>query len=152
MTVRYAHEMQAGDRYAPLEFMATAELNQQFLFAVNDFNPLYVEGRDGHPPIVHPVLLMHMTPRTRSPSYRQAPGMGSAFARDRSTYCAPAYVGSMLSVEWEVTRTYEQRDKIYQDYVATVRDERGREVLRRELASTFFMQGKVKTYALERQP
>lgn len=151
MTVRYAHEMQAGDRYAPLRFTATAELNQQFLFAVDDFNPLFLEGRDGQPPLVHPVLLMHMTPRTRSPSYRQAPGMGSAFARDRSAYRAPAYVGSTLLVEWEVTQTYEQRGKIYQDYRATIRDENGREVLRRELASTFFTQGKVKTYGLERQ-
>lgn len=150
MTVRYAHEMQAGDRYAPLRFKATAELNQQFLFAVDDFNSLFLEGCDGQPPLVHPVLLMHMTPRTRSPSYRQAPGMGSAFARDRSAYRAPAYVGSMLLVEWEVTKTYEQRGKIYQDYVATIRDENGREVLRRELASTFFTQGKVKTYGLER--
>lgn len=78
------HEMLAGECYAQLEFTVTADLNQQFLYAVEDYNPLFIDGRDGRPPMVHPVLLMHMTPRTRSPSYRQAPGMGSAFARDRS--------------------------------------------------------------------
>jgi hypothetical protein len=145
---KYAHELQAGEEYAPLDFTVTRDLNQQFLYAVEDFDPLYLEGRDGKPALVHPVLLMHMSPRTRSPSYRQAPGMGSAFARDRSSYLAPAYVGSPLRVSWKVTKTYEQRGKIYQDYVAVVTDESGKPVLRRELASTFFSLGKVKTYAL----
>ena len=148
MKDKFAHELVTGDQYAPLEFSVTPDLNQQFLYAVEDYNPIYLEGRDGHPPIVHPVVLMHMSPRTRSPSYRQAPGMGSAFAREKSRYYAPGYVGSTFRVTWTVTNTYEQRGKIYQDYVALVQDERGRDLLRRELASTFFKLGTVKTYAL----
>lgn len=148
MRGKYAHEMQSGDEYEPLEFEVTPDLNQQFLYAVEDFNPIFLEGVDGKAPLVHPVLLMHMSPRTRSPSYRQAPGMGSAFARDRSTYLAPAYVGSRLRVTWRIEKTYEQRGKIYQDYVAQVSDGNGNPVLRRELSSTFFSLGKVKTYAL----
>ena len=151
-TDRYAHEMQAGDRYAGLEFTITADLNQQFLYAVEDFNPLYLDGRDGRPPLVHPVALIHMTPRTRSPSYRQAPGMGSALARDSGVYSAPAWVGTPLRVEWLVLQTYEQRGKIYQDYLATVHDDGGREIFRRETSATFFTLGKVKTYALENKP
>lgn len=145
---KFAHELQAGDRYEPLEFVVTPDLNQQFLYAVEDFNPIYLEGRAGKPPLVHPVLLMHMSPRTRSPSYSQAPGMGSAFARDRSTYLNPGYVGSRFRVTWTIEKTYEQRGKIYQDYVAAIEDENGRAILRRELSSTFFSLGKVKTYAL----
>ncbi len=148
MRGKYAHELQAGDEYEPLEFSVTPDLNQQFLYAVEDFNLLYVNGADGKPPLVHPVLLMHMSPRTRSPSYRQAPGMGSAFARDRSTYLHPAYVGTKLHVTWKVSKTYEQRGKIYQDYVALIQDDSGNDILRRELSSTFFSLGKVKTYAL----
>lgn len=148
MQGKYAHELQAGEQYAPLEFVVTPDLNQQFLYAVEDFNPLFLEGRDGKPPLVHPVLLMHMSPRTRSPSYRQAPGMGSAFARDHSTYMNPGYVGSKFRVMWTIDKTYEQRGKIYQDYVALIEDENGRPILRRALSSTFFSLGKVKTYAL----
>lgn len=148
MQGKFAHEMKAGDAYEPLEFVVTPDLNQQFLFAVEDYAPIYLEGRDGAPPLVHPVLLMHMSPRTRSPSYRQAPGMGSAFARDRSWYSNPGYVGSRFRVTWTVTNTYEQRGKIYQDYVAVITDQDARQILKRELASTFFMLGKVKTYAL----
>ena len=152
VTEKFAHELQAGEEYAPLEFEVTTDLNQQFLFAVEDYSPIYVEGRGGKPPLVHPVLLMHMSPRTRSPSYRQAPGMGSAFARDRSRYLNPGYVGGRFRVTWTVTNTYEQRGKIYQDYVALVRDQDGQEILRRELASTFFMVGKVKTFPLGAKP
>jgi hypothetical protein len=145
---KFAHELVAGDRYEPLEFVVSSDLNQQFLYAVEDFAPIYVEGRNGLPPLVHPVLLMHMSPRTRSPSYRQAPGMGSAFAREHSRYHNPGYVGSRFTVSWTVIATYEQRGRIYQDYVAEIADERGRLILQRDLASTFFMLGKVKTHAL----
>lgn len=149
---KFAHELGAGDQYEPLEFLVTSDLNQQFLYAVEDFAPIYVEGCNGRPPVVHPVLLMHMSPRTRSPSYRQAPGMGSAFARDKSHYFNPGHVGSRFRVTWTVTNTYEQRGKIYQDYVALVQDQDGIDILRRELASTFFMLGKVKTFGLEDKP
>lgn len=149
--IKFAHEMQSGESYDALEFVVTSDLNQQFLYAVEDFNPIFTEGHDGKAPLVHPVLLMHMSPRTRSPSYRQAPGMGSAFARDRSVYLRPAYVGSDLRVTWTVTDTYEQRGKIYQDYVAVIRDSDGHDILRRELASTFFSVGKVKLCSTDEQ-
>ncbi len=149
MKQRYAHELKVGDTYDSFEFTATADLNEQFLFAVDDYNPLFTEGREGKPALVHPVVLMQMSPRTRSPSFRQAPGMGSALARDTSTALAPVYVGDRLRIDWNVTETYEKRGKIYQDYVATITNQSGEIVLRREMSSTFFTVGKVKTYALE---
>lgn len=99
MPERYTHELQAGDRYAGLDFTITTDLNQQFLYAVEDFNPLYIDSSDGRPALIHPVALIHMTPRTRSPSFRQAPGMGSALARDSGVYLAPARVDTPLHVE-----------------------------------------------------
>jgi len=151
MAFPYAHELQAGDRYASLDFTVSAELNQQFLYAVEDYNPLYLEGRDGKPPLVHPVVLMYFSPRTRSPSFRQAPDMGSAMARDSAVYHGAAHVDTPLRIDWEVTNTYEKRDKIYQDYIARVIDvASGKLLLQRAMASTFFTLGKVKTYALEK--
>jgi len=149
---KLAHELKAGDQYEPLEFVVTSDLNQQFLFAVEDYASIYLEGVDGKPPIVHPVLLMHMTPRARSPSYRQAPEMGSAFARERSQYFNPGYVGNTFRVTWTITDTYEQRGRIYQDYVSVLQNQDGVTLLRRELSSTFFTLGKVKTYGLGGNP
>ena len=153
MSIPYAHELQAGDKYASLEFVVSAEFNQQFLYAVEDYNPIYIEGRDGNPPIVHPTVLMYFSPRTRSPTFRQRADMGSAMARDSAEYFAPAYVDRPLRIDWQVTQTYEKRDKIYQDYIAEVVDVgTGQVLLRRAMASTFFTLGKVKTYALEAEP
>ncbi|MCC6533033.1 MAG: hypothetical protein IT531_10830 [Burkholderiales bacterium] len=149
MQPKYAHELAAGEHYAPLEYTVTHELNQQFLYAVEDFDRVYIEGIDARGPLVHPVLLLHMMPRTRSPSYRQAPGMGSAFARDKTWFLHPAFVGELLRVSWTVSATYEQRGKIYQDYVAVTANAAGTAILRRELSSTFFTLGKVKTFALD---
>ena len=151
MYAKYAHQLKAGEHYEPLEYVVSPELNQQLLYAVEDFDPIYIHGKGGRPPLVHPVLLLHMMPRTRSPSYRQAPGMGSAFARDKTRFLSPAYVGEPLRVTWTITDTYEQRGKIYQDYVAATHNGRGTELVRRELSSTFFSLGKVKSYALEQK-
>ncbi|QHE84264.1 hypothetical protein [Hydrogenophaga sp. BPS33] len=149
MTAVYAHELQAGDRYEDFEFKVSADLNQQWLFAVEDFNPLYLHGQNGEPPLVHPVVLMQMSPRTRSPSFRQAPHLGSALARDCTTFLKPVRVGTRLRVQWVVTKTYEQRNKIYQDYVATLFDESNEEVMRREISSTFFSLDTARRTALE---
>lgn len=147
MQRNYAHELRAGEHYAPLDYVVTPDLNQQFLYAVEDFDPMYIDGADGRA-LVHPVLLLHMMPRTRSPSYREAPGMGSAFARDKTWFLSPAYVGELLRVTWTITNTYEKRGKIYQDYVAVTHNAQGRALVRRELSSTFFTVGKVKTFGL----
>lgn len=150
MAFPYAHELQAGDKYVSLDFTVSAELNQQFLYAVEDYNPIYLEGRDGHPPVIHPAVLMYFSPRTRSPSFRQAADMGSAMARDGAEFFGPAYVDHPLRIDWTVLQTYEKRGKIYQDYIAEVVDAvSGKVLLRRAMASTFFTLGKVKTYALE---
>jgi hypothetical protein len=149
MALPYAHELKAGDRYQSLEFSVSPEFNQQFLFAVEDYNPIYIEGHQGGPPVVHPAVLMYYSPRTRSPSFRQAPDMGSAMAQDSAVYHGAAYVDTPLRIDWLILNTYEKRGKIYQDYIARVLEARTeRLILERTMASTFFSLGKVKTFAL----
>ena len=91
---KYAHEMSVGDAYASLEFVVTASMNEQLLFAIQDYHPRYWRGSATAPAIVHPVLLLHMSPRTRSPSWKLAPEMGSVLGREHTEFCAPGYVGS----------------------------------------------------------
>ena len=132
--VRYAHEFGPGDAHEPLEFRATPELNQQFLYALEDFDPQYW-NEDA---LVHPVLLLHMSARTRSPSFRLAPDMGSIFARDRAEFLDPARVGRPLVVNWRVLDVYEKRGRAYQCMGVSIHDADGTPVLRREMHSTFF--------------
>jgi hypothetical protein len=134
---KYAHEIQAGEAYEPLDFTITSEVNQQFLYALADFDPRYIEDSDDGPPLIHPVLLLHMTPRTRSPSFRLAPGMGSIYAHARTEYLAPARVGHPYRVTWQIRSTYEKRGRLYQEMDVRIRDAEGTEVLRRNMHSTF---------------
>lgn len=134
---RYAHELAAGDSYAPLTFEVTPELNQYFLYALGIFHRRYIEDTEEGPPIVHPVVLLHHSPRTRSPSFRLAPGMGSVFARDRSEFLNPGRVGKRFHVTWTVTDVYEKRGRVFQDYRAGVEDEDGTPILRRDMSSVF---------------
>jgi len=141
MNERFAHELQAGDEFAALEFDVTPELNQQFLFALEIFERRYWEASTAGPPFVHPVVFLHHSPRTRSPSYRLAPGMGSVFARDRAEFLNPGRVHQHFRVTWQILATYEKRDRIFQDYRAEIVDEHGSPILRRDMSSAFVTGG-----------
>ena len=136
---RYAHELQAGEQYAPLDFAITPEVNQQFCFSLEDYNPDYVgggpEGADGA--LVHPVLLLHMSARTRSPSFRLAPGMGSVFARESVEFLKPARVNAPLRATWTIREVYEKRGKLYQALEIGVYERDGERLLKREMHSVF---------------
>ncbi|MGE0852702.1 MAG: hypothetical protein AB7O44_24265 [Hyphomicrobiaceae bacterium] len=135
----YAHELRAGDEYAPLTFIVTPELNQQFLYALEDFHPDYVAP--GETAFVHPVVLLHMSARTRSPSFVMSPQMGSVFAKDIVKFLAPAHVGDTLHVSWRIMDVYEKRGRLYQAMSTRIRGQRSGEVLAREAHSVFFVGG-----------
>lgn len=134
---RYAHALRAGDRYEGLKFRISAEVNQQYLFALEDYRPDYL-GATGGPAVVHPVLLLHMSARTRSPSFRLAPDTGSVFAKDRVTFLRPAFVDEWLDVAWRISDIYERNGRLYQALDTSVTDARGELVLRRDAHSVFF--------------
>lgn len=136
--MKYAHEFVPGDEHEPLELVITPEYNQQVLFSLEDFSPQYIEKDGELPPIVHPVLLLHISARTRSPSFLLAPDMGSIFARDNAHFLNPARVGKRLRVTWKILDAYEKRGLNYQAMGINIHDEDGVHILRREMHSTFF--------------
>lgn len=132
-TTKFAHELAPGDEYEPLEFTVTAEMNQQILFAQEDFDPRFVSGK----PLVHPALLLQMAANTKSPGFRLAPGTGSILSEARTEFLGQVTVGTKLRVTWRVTQEYEKRGRRYYVMVAQITDERGAPVLRRDLHLTF---------------
>ena len=136
-TAKYAHELEPGDEYAPLDFTVTPEMNQQFLFAQEDFDARYVEGQGGAPPLVHPSILLQMAANTRSPSFRLAPGTGSILAEADTQFLSEVHVGTNLVVRWRVTERYEKRGRRYYVMIAEIDDERGTAILKRSLHLTF---------------
>jgi hypothetical protein len=133
----YAHEMRAGDAYAPLRFTISRELNEQYLFALGDYAARYLHP--GAQAQVHPVLLLHMSARTRSPSFHLAPDMGSVFARDRVVFLGTACVDEPLEVRWTIREVYERKGRLYQGLDTRVIDGSGCDIVQRDAHSVFFM-------------
>jgi acyl dehydratase len=134
----FAHELRPGDAYAPLSFRIAPELTEQFLFALRDYRPECLEASAPGEPLVHPALVLHMSARTRSPSFRLAPGIGSVFAQDDVVFVSPARVGEVLDVRWTIGSVYEKRGRLYQALHTAVTHADGRAVLRREAHSVFY--------------
>lgn len=134
-----------GYEFAPFEFLVTLELNQQYCYAQEDFNPRYLEETKEGPPMVHPGLLLNMSNSTRSPSYHIEPGAGGLHARDETFFLHPARVGKKLRVTWKVVEKYEKRGRPYNRIETHVHDEDGVEILRR------FSHGTVATKEFEAQ-
>ena len=126
---KFAHALEVGDVYAPLEFTVSPEFNEQYLFAQKDYDPRYLGADPAAPAEVHPTLLLAMSANTKSPSFQLAPGTGSILAEQRCRFHNPAYVGKRLRVDWRVVETYEKRGRRYQVMETRLSDEDGRDIL-----------------------
>ncbi len=135
---KFAHELEPGDECAPLELVVSPELNQQYLFAQEDFDPRYLAPSASGPAEAHPALLLSLSSNTKSPSFRLAPGTGSIGAEDVVEFLVPARVGRMLRVTFRVVETYEKRGRDYQVTESLVTDEDGTAILRRWIHVTYF--------------
>jgi len=132
-----AHLLEVGYELEPLEFTVTSELNQQYLYAQEDFHPMYINEDESGPAFVHPSLLLNMSNKTRSPSFYMAPGWGAIHAGDDTEFINPAMVGKNLRVTWKVLEVYEKRGRPYNVIEAVMVDEDGREILRRKHYGTY---------------
>jgi hypothetical protein len=139
-TMGYAHELRPGDEYEPLAFSIPADFNQQFLYAIADFDPIYL-GVTGAPAQIHPMILLHMSARTRSTSFRLAPNMGSVFARENVRFCRPAYVDEPLVATWKIRDVYQKNGRLYQSMIIKITGPDGEIVIDREMYSVFFADG-----------
>ena len=130
---RLAQTWETGFRAHPLEFTVTPELNQQYLYAQEDFSELYL----GDDALVHPSVLLNMSNTTRSPSHSLDSRSGNIHARDECEFFRPARVGDPLKVEWTVLEWYERRERPFRVTEALVSDSEGRPVLRRLIHTTW---------------
>jgi len=119
------------DGFEPYTFQVTPELNEQYLYAVQDYHPRYLESTDKGAPVVHPGLLLNQSNLTRSPSFGLKAGMAGVHAKEEVEFLNPARVGKQLRVTWRVVEEYEKRDKLYTVVEALIVDEDGQEIMRR---------------------
>lgn len=126
-----SHNIPIGYEYTPLDLLVTPELNQQYLYAEEDFHRRYIEETKDGPPIVHPALLLNMSNDTRSPSFSLPPGVAGLHARDEAFFYNPARVGKRLRVTWKVAGLYEKRGRPYKIVECWVKDEDGQTIMKR---------------------
>ena len=129
--------LEAGDELEPLEFHVTREFNENYLHAVEDFHPRYLEDADGDAPLVHTGLLVNYSNLTRSPSFRLPEGVSAIHTHEEIDFAGTGRVGETFRVTWRVTGTYERRGRRYQVMEASVTGPKGRPVLRRVSINTF---------------
>ncbi len=132
-----ANELGVGEGFEPFEFVVTPELNQQYLYAGEDYHPRYWRETDAGPPIVHPGLLLNLSNHTRSPSFFLPPGWAGVHAAEETSLMNPARVGQRLRVTWEILEAYEKRGKPYQKIDIWITDEDGVQILRRIYEGTY---------------
>jgi hypothetical protein len=131
----------------PLEYVPTPELNQQFLYAEEDFQPRYIEKSELGPPLVHPGLLLNWSNGSRSPSFKVFSGEFGLHARDEAFFYNPPIVGKKLIVTWPgMIGVYERRGRPWSAYQGMVKDEDGRLILRRITYNTVASQKYTKEY------
>ena len=134
---KYAYLMKVGEEFEPLEFIVTPELNQQYLYAEEDFHPGYIEGSEGRPPMVHPGLFLNMSNNTRSPSFYLPPGWGEVHAGEDTEYLNPGRVGKKFRVTWRVIEVFEKRGRPWHVLDVRIEDEDGQLIMRRKMTNTF---------------
>jgi hypothetical protein len=132
-----AHLMSLGEEFEPLEFVVTPELNQQYLYAEEDFHPRYIEASGEGPPLVHPGILFNMSNNTRSPSFFLPPGWGEVHAAEETEFINPARVGKKIRVTWKVIEAFEKRGKPWHVLDIMIVDEDGLPIMRRKMTNTF---------------
>jgi len=130
---KHAHELQVGDEIEPKQFTISALLNQQCMFAQEDFHPRYLPRDDDEAEIVHPALVLQMLANTKSPSYHVPENVGAILAEAETTFVAPLRVGTRYTTRWTVDRTYTKRGKQYQEIRAQIADDAGSIHVRRTL-------------------
>lgn len=130
--------LEAGEEFEPLEFIVTSELNQQYLYAEEDFHPRYIEGDEEGSPLVHPGLLFNMSNNTRSPSFYLPAGWAEVHVAEETEFLNPARVGKKNLVTWKVVKVFKNvTGKPWQILDISIVDEDGRQIMRRKMTNTF---------------
>jgi len=131
MSEKRETRLKMDDQYDPWEFQVTPDFNEQYLFAEQDYSPIYFEETELGPPAVHPSLLLNQSNLTRSPSFRLPPKTAAVHTMDEVEFLSPGRVGKKFRVTWKMLEEYEKRGRHYGVLEALIVDEDGLRIMRR---------------------
>ena len=128
-------DIEVGMEWGPARVDVTEALNEQFLFAMQDYGGEYLPG---HPPApqAHPGTLLSLA-MSGVVGFQPAEGWTGMHARDEVQLVRPVYVGETLILHWQVTNVYEKRGRPWWVRECTITDIDGRLRLRRRIHTAF---------------
>ena len=129
----YAYEMKEGERYEPLEFVVTQEMNRRFRYGADDYNSRYA-GKKG---MVHPSLLLNMSNNTKSPSFKLPEGCAEIHAKEETEFYNPVYVGEKIIINWKVVENFNKNSTPWQIVEIDIKDDKGKKIMKRVMTNTF---------------
>ena len=85
----------------PWEFTVGAQVQAQYLEALEDYHLRYLLGHEGIPPVIHPGILLSHSNATRSPSFT-GPNTRWIHLREQTHFIAFPRLGDTLIVRWRI--------------------------------------------------
>jgi hypothetical protein len=128
--LKESDKLQTGEEYEPLVLRVTAELNKQFLRALDISHPRYDK-------IVHPGLLLNFSSITQSPSFHLPDDVAAVGAKFKAEFLDTPFVGQTFTFLWKVDQAYEKRSRIYQICNILIQDTNNRTIMKRRINNTF---------------
>lgn len=132
-----SHLLKVGEEMEPLMFKITSDLNDQYLYAEQDYHPRYWDKSESGAPLAHPSLLLNWSNSTRSPSFYLPAGVAGVHAGETAEFFSPAKVGDTITVRWKVTAMFEKRGRLWHEMECLATNQDGTKILRRVSSSAF---------------
>lgn len=128
-------DVEVGMEWGPAEVEVTELLNEQFLFAMEDYGADYLPGGDT-PPRAHPGTLLSLA-MSGVIGFNPAPGWTGMHARDEVELVSPVRVGESLTLHWRVVDIYEKRGRPWWVRECEITGSDGAVRLRRRIHTAF---------------
>lgn len=127
--------VKVGMEWGPAQVEVTELLNEQFLFAMQDYSSVYLPGQP-EPPRAHPGTLLSLA-MSGVIGFRPAEGWTGMHARDEVELIRPVFVGETLTLRWRVLDVYEKRGRPWWVRECTITGAEGQLRLRRRIHTAF---------------
>jgi hypothetical protein len=112
-----------------IEFVVTKEMVDRSVWAMDDYNPWYLEASPFGGPIVPPTAALDFDGSMFYDFYKYPAG-GSLFAKQEFEFVTPMMVGETYTLTGRLRDTYRKRGRTYFEMGVSVTDRAGVEVLR----------------------
>lgn len=128
-------DVEVGMEWGPAQVEVSALLNEQFLFAMEDYSADYLPDGDT-PPRAHPGTLLSLA-MSGVVGFNPAPGWTGMHARDEVELVSPVRVGESLTLHWRVVDIYEKRGRPWWVRQCVISGSDGEVRLRRRIHTAF---------------